>query len=153
MLPCSVPSNRTPEPLEASFRKSKAFMNWDPRALAQYLRCGLRKLPPSCGATSPVPPSSFVTLTTRKHQKWWIHITSNLPLKQTTVWRVYWAKLRERKTTFSPSRNGLDLHESTERETERSLAILDGGFNQYARGTTGVGIDTNRYWHRRQRMR
>lgn len=58
---------------EEYFRQGKAYRNWDPRVLDQYLKYGLRDLPNSLVGKSNGP----VTLTTTKHQEAWTYARSN----------------------------------------------------------------------------
>ena len=64
------------EAAEDSFRKNKAFKNWDKRALDQYLRYGLYEKPNSIPAEVMRAPRP-VTLTTTKHQEAWTYLRSN----------------------------------------------------------------------------
>ena len=60
---------------EESLRKNKYFQTWDARALANYLRYGLRDAPT---AIYPLAPETDpVTLTTTKHQEAWSFVRSN----------------------------------------------------------------------------
>lgn len=62
---------------EASFRKSKIFKSWDPRALDQCLKHGLRELLPSPSPTGLLTPSPPIKLATSKHQESWTYVRSN----------------------------------------------------------------------------
>ncbi|KAA8566793.1 hypothetical protein EYC84_009893 [Monilinia fructicola] len=53
---------------EASFRKSKAYSNWDPRVLDRWCQYGIRDTPTTIHPSSSTE-SKAVTLTTTKHQE------------------------------------------------------------------------------------
>ncbi|MCJ1388062.1 hypothetical protein MMC18_000906 [Xylographa bjoerkii] len=60
---------------DASMRKNRFFQTWDPRALTEYLRYGLRETPTAIYPSAAV--SGAVTLTTTKHQEAWSYVRSN----------------------------------------------------------------------------